>query len=285
MAFTRDHDETEPTDETFVKDLDDLLRYLQVDVAERLKYLFYGFVAGENAEECSAKQIHFKEQASIGSPGEGYGILRCKAVLGKCELFWKDEDNNEKQLTTGGKLNVEALEAVLLTGNQTITGNKTFAAILASANLDIGDWELRAKVLESDVATGTAPVKGASTTKVSNLNADAVDGLHIEKYDSGWFAATVDTTYTKAHGLSGAPNVVHVYYSDTADGSGDVVKVGHTDFAQMVTTYHVASNVCDIDATNVKLRTDDYLAIYHDAAGAYKSQTTGYLKIVAVRVF
>jgi hypothetical protein len=50
--------------------------------------------------------------------------------------------------------------SVLLTGAQTIAGIKTFTAQLASS-----------------VATGTAPFSVASTTKVTNLNADLLDGL------------------------------------------------------------------------------------------------------------
>ena len=49
--------------------------------------------------------------------------------------------------------------SVLLTGAQTIAGIKTFTAQLASS-----------------VATGTAPFSVASTTKVTNLNADLLDG-------------------------------------------------------------------------------------------------------------
>lgn len=45
-----------------------------------------------------------------------------------------------------------------------------------SANWDAGAFEIRAQTLESDVATGTAPLTVASTTVVTNLNADTVDG-------------------------------------------------------------------------------------------------------------
>jgi hypothetical protein len=46
----------------------------------------------------------------------------------------------------------------------------------ANSNIDIGAFELRAQTLESDVTTGTAPLTVASTTLVSNLNADKLDG-------------------------------------------------------------------------------------------------------------
>jgi hypothetical protein len=62
--------------------------------------------------------------------------------------------------------------SVLLTGNQTIAGIKTFTSQLASS-----------------VATGTAPFSVASTTKVTNLNADLLDGL-----SSADFQATLSGT-------------------------------------------------------------------------------------------
>jgi len=55
----------------------------------------------------------------------------------------------------------------------TITGVTT---LTAGGNLDIGSYELRAQTLQSDVATGTAPLIVASTTEVTNLNADLLDG-------------------------------------------------------------------------------------------------------------
>jgi len=45
-----------------------------------------------------------------------------------------------------------------------------------SANWDAGSWEVRAETLESDVGTGTAPFTVASSTLVTNLNADLLDG-------------------------------------------------------------------------------------------------------------
>lgn len=47
-----------------------------------------------------------------------------------------------------------------------------------TADWDVGSFEVRAQTLEADVATGTAPLTIASTTVVTNLNADMVDGIH-----------------------------------------------------------------------------------------------------------
>lgn len=61
---------------------------------------------------------------------------------------------------------LDSTDLVLVDGSQPLT-----------ANWDAGSFRITAETLESDVATGTAPLVVASTTLVSNLNADQVDGL------------------------------------------------------------------------------------------------------------
>lgn len=51
--------------------------------------------------------------------------------------------------------------------------------VALTANWDAGSFEIRAQTFESDVTTGTAPFTVASTTVVTNLNADTVDGVHV----------------------------------------------------------------------------------------------------------
>ena len=51
-----------------------------------------------------------------------------------------------------------------------------------SSNVDIGSFSLTAETLVSDVTTGTAPFTVSSTTAVSNLNADLLDGNHGSHY-------------------------------------------------------------------------------------------------------
>lgn len=66
---------------------------------------------------------------------------------------------------TGTLANAQGPQFVLLDGTRPLT-----------ANWDAGDFRITAKTLASDVATGTAPLVVASTTAVSNLNADLLDG-------------------------------------------------------------------------------------------------------------
>jgi len=64
-------------------------------------------------------------------------------------------------------------------------GGATIDALVATTDLDIGSHKMKAVTFESDVATGTAPLTVASTTKVTNLNADRVDGYHVSAYSGG----------------------------------------------------------------------------------------------------
>jgi len=62
-----------------------------------------------------------------------------------------------------------------------------------TANWDAGSFQIRAETFFADVATGTAPLTVNSTTKVTNLNADLLDGL-----DSGAWIKVDGTSTTTA---------------------------------------------------------------------------------------
>jgi len=62
----------------------------------------------------------------------------------------------------------DTTDLVLVDGTQALT-----------ANWDAGSYKITAETFESDVAIGTAPFTVTSTTVVSNLNADQVDGADL----------------------------------------------------------------------------------------------------------
>ncbi len=75
----------------------------------------------------------------------------------------------------------------------------TVDALTATANLDIGAYEMRALTFESDQATGTAPFTVASTTVVANLNASTLGGATMAvpgAIGGGTPAAVTATTLT-----------------------------------------------------------------------------------------
>jgi len=73
--------------------------------------------------------------------------------------------------------------------NKTLTapiinaGTLNLMTVLTVANdIDVGAFEIKALKFESDQATGTAPLTVASTTVVTNLNADLLDGVQGALY-------------------------------------------------------------------------------------------------------
>ncbi len=131
-----------------------------------------------------------------------------------------------------------AFEATLIftdpTADRVITmPNHTGTAAVSGANFDLGAFELRSQTLVLDVATSTAPMTISSTTKVSNLNVDLIDGenptatfsaatnLYLSGSD-GYFAEVVDAGSIKASACDNAEiaaSAVHQAELNTAVGS------------------------------------------------------------------
>ena len=71
---------------------------------------------------------------------------------------------------------------------------KKDGSVALTANWDAGSYEIRSATFESDIATGTAPFTIASTTAVTNLNADLLDGNHAAVFDT---QSNAHDTFTK----------------------------------------------------------------------------------------
>lgn len=143
--------------------------------------------------------------------------------------------------------------------------------VVAEVTLVNGDTYIPASRINDVRSFLTPKAAAASSIKASQL---AI-------YDSGWFYATIATNITKAHGLGSIPKFIHVYYSNTSDGSGDVVPVvGCLDYLgsgnQRGTTFVLA-----INSVNVVLRAQTHLANYYNQSGVQQLPTTGYLKVIA----
>ena len=114
---------------------------------------------------------------------------------------------------------------ILISANGVISVAPTAGVVLVdgtiplTADWDAGSYEIRAQTFESDVATGTAPLVIASTTLVSNLNADLLDGIH------GTELAKLDgTTPLTANWDVGAFQLrALTLYADVATGTAPLV--------------------------------------------------------------
>lgn len=205
-SFTRDWDESNPTDNTYAYEIDEYNRYLRVDCSDRLKSMVYGFTLGENDGLPGFKKLIFKQQsAAAATPNADEIVLYSIDDGSNCGLYAKEENGNTKQVVKydGSSLILNVADGdgcVMKTGAQTIAGVKTF-----SDQPVLTGGLTSAAALVSTLATGTAPLTVASTTKVTNLNADTVDGYDVATYSGGESATIaggliikggVDTTIT-----------------------------------------------------------------------------------------
>jgi len=105
---------------------------------------------------------------------------------------------------TGKTLNVSA-------GTLTTSSTQKKAIVEgAGSNVDIGAYSLTAKTLVSDVAVGIAPITVTSTTVVTNLNADKLDGADLDT------AVALGTSDTKIPSQKAVKTYVDAQV-DTAD--------------------------------------------------------------------
>ena len=272
FGWTATYDTTTPAGTDSPSIIDDRIRETKLAVQERQNVDHYWPLAGSQVSHADAgkhRKVTFQEVLGTKPTLTDGQLAIYTKLTDSNEAIWLESDaGTERQLTTGSglALNIIAADGIAETsGDQTIAGLKKFmSAPQSDANA----------VEPNDLVR----LGQASTT----LDANSVGGLRFEKYDSGWFGVAQNTTYTKAHGLDGVPDIIEAWYSDTSDGSGDVVKVGHTDMS--FDYYNLSSNICDLDATNIKIRTSTTVAHYMDAIGGVYFQTSGYLKIVALRI-
>lgn len=104
LAYTRDYDLNSPVDHTLNNQWPTNDRRVKQDVSERLTDQLYGFTSGETT--IGVKSLRFIDQVSNPSTVTDVLQLYGKAVGGKTELFFKDEDGNAVQVTSAGTVNV-----------------------------------------------------------------------------------------------------------------------------------------------------------------------------------
>ena len=114
---------------------------------------------------------------------------------------------------TGGNLSGTSISGTLTTAAQTnITSVGTLSSLSATGNVSGGNITTAGQLVSS-IVTGTAPMVIASTTKVTNLNVEQVDGFHADQ------AGTVSTIVVRDS--SGYANVAGLINSG-ANGVGNI---------------------------------------------------------------
>lgn len=115
---------------------------------------------------------------------------------------------------------------------------KKDATIPLTSDWDAGSYKITALTFASDQATGTAPLTVASTTKVSNLNADQVDGVDIPAISTkGMILAASAASTLNALAVGGTNGQVLMVASGETTGlkysdHGDIYGLGDDDHTQ-----------------------------------------------------
>lgn len=73
--------------------------------------------SGSAADVGQHKQVTLQEKADIGTGAVGATILGSQTISGKGELVYTDEDDNDVQITSAGKLRAESLAGVYPAAN------------------------------------------------------------------------------------------------------------------------------------------------------------------------
>lgn len=129
-------------------------------------------------------------------------------------------------------------------------GNLVFWADATNTNEVIGGTQgtIEALTFKSTVATGTSPLAVTSTTKVSNLNADLVDGINFST-PTQWgvtYASSTSNLASTTAGSAGqllrstgsaAPSWTTATYPNTATTTGTILRADGTNWVATTATY------------------------------------------------
>jgi hypothetical protein len=142
--------------------------------------------------------------------------------------------------TVVSNLNADLLDgneaaAFALSGHNHVLSNLTAMA----ADYDAGSYKFQALRFESDVATGTSPLVVASTTVVSNLNADYVDGVNI---------ASLTNTRLLRYNATGT-KIENATITESSGALGSITTIGMS--GQLTSTLAIGTSPFAVTSTTV----------------------------------
>lgn len=145
------------------------------------------------------------------------------------------ETNNTSRFTVGGAGNV--------TVNAPASGVALSIAPFAGSDAITATGQVTGTTLKSTVATGTAPLTVTSTTAVTNLNADMLDGNHASAFSVAAGSSSIITVGTVTSGTWNATAI-----AATNGGTGQTgYTIGDLLYAPTATT---VSKLSDVDTGN-----------------------------------
>ncbi|KKN74430.1 hypothetical protein LCGC14_0390500 [marine sediment metagenome] len=158
-VFADTYDKATPAGSDDPAEADDRMRETKAAVQERENVDHYWPLTGTEVSNVDSGE-HRKVTLRTGSAPTAVadkGFVYAKDVSGKAELFYRDEDGDEIQITTGGILN-----SLNLTGVQTAAGVKTFSSIpvLPASDPTADNQASRKKFVVDQIAAGAAGSAG-----------------------------------------------------------------------------------------------------------------------------
>jgi len=114
---TTSYDPTSPAGSQAISLGDDAIRLLKVQIQEVIDVDHDFPSSGQAADVGQHKQVTLQEQADLGTGAAGATILGSQTVSGKGELVYTDEDDNDIQITSGGKIKAESIAGVYPAAN------------------------------------------------------------------------------------------------------------------------------------------------------------------------
>lgn len=109
---TQSWDETKPAGSRSIKLGDNDIREFKTQIREIIG-VDHDLPSSGSANDIGQHlRVTLQEQADLGTGAEGTTILGNQTISGKGELVYTDEDDNDVQLTTGGKICVSSLTTV-----------------------------------------------------------------------------------------------------------------------------------------------------------------------------
>lgn len=166
------------------------------------------------------------------------------------------------------------------TGNLILTSGLTVDTVSLTTGTTTWGYLGSAASYLPNLASNGISATNISVTTINGVSVSALGGSGggASVYDSGWFSATIATQYNHNHGLGAVPDVVQIYWSNTADGSGDVTMVGNNNYSGPT------AQVNHVDATSVGVYSGrSYMTYLVKQNGGYSAPTTGYLRIIAYK--
>lgn len=172
--------------------------------------------SGQSADAGTHKKCSFIEQADLGTGAVGKTLLGSQTVSGKGELVYSDEDDNDIQLTSGGKVNLNQVSLASIAGVMQLiypVGSYYFNDSVSTnpgTLLGVGTWvAVEERVLvgykSGDADFGTAGgTGGVRTVTLTAAQSGVPAHTHDETYRDNSGGGTGQPAMTTASGTTGA---------------------------------------------------------------------------------